>query len=448
MFERMIKPYLPRSLFGRAILILLIPIILIQVVVGTVFVDRLFRDVTIQMTTAVAKEIRFITRRMNEIGPGTASEEQLFAALAEQFGLAEIRKPDIVSCGSSDEKLFYDVSGRHIINTLRTHIPGVAAVDLKGHKKLVQLCLMAGGSPVEIVFSRLRASAPNPHQLLVAMVIASILFTAIAVVFLRKQINPIASLAAASESFGMGHSVEFRPRGALEIRSAGRAFLSMRDRIERHIKQRTLMLSGVSHDLRTPITRMKLSLSLMPESEEIRLLKLDVAEMEKTLEEFLTFAQGSAGEEVRRICARNLAEKMVRDRGRSDDPVELLFDRDPSCDTEFNCRENTLTRAIDNLLSNAFRYSKSVRLTVTVSREWVRFIVEDDGPGIPEEDRESATEAFSRLDHARNQDQGTSIGLGLAITKDVAQSHGGALVLADSEALGGLRAELSIPRTT
>lgn len=449
MMTRSIKPILPRSLFGRSILILIVPIILVQIVVGTIFVDRLFRDVTVQMTTFAAQEIDFVIGQIegHEFGRGDSPDPLRLSAFATPFGISTPRNPSEGRCSSTDSKLLWDVTGRHVIDVLRQEIPAVQAVDLTSNKREVRLCASTSAGTIEFTVPRAKVSARNPHQLLVAMVLASLLFTAISILFLRNQINPITGLARAAESFGMGHSVPFRPRGALEVRRAGSAFLTMRDRIERHIEQRTIMLSGVSHDLRTPLTRIKLSLSLMPEDEETRLIRRDVSEMEKTLDEFLAFASDAAGEEVKPIIVKQLAIDLVGNRKRSGDDVDLRIMTSVDDQVVTNARRAALARAIDNLLSNACHHGSSVRLSVDVRNEMVAFIVEDDGPGIPPSQRQSVFLPFLRLDDARNQDKGTGIGLGLTISKDVAEAHGGTVELGTSENLGGLKAVLSVPRT-
>jgi two-component system osmolarity sensor histidine kinase EnvZ len=284
-------------------------------------------------------------------------------------------------------------------------------------------------------------SATNPHQLIVLMVFTSVLMTVIAYFFLRRQLRPITKLAEAAEEFGKGRAVTYRPRGAQEVRAAGRAFLDMRTRIERQIEQRTLMLSGVSHDLRTPLTRMRLALSLMPEDPEVTALQADVTQMERMVDEFLAFVRGDAmeGSEPTDVVAlvRGVVERAgvaVRLVG-----VEGLPEPVP-------VRPQAIVRALENLVSNALRFGRRVEVRLIFLERSLWILVEDDGPGIPPERRDEALRPFTRLEEARDPNRGAGVGLGLSIASDTALSHGGVLRLSDSEALGGLKVELVIAR--
>jgi len=264
--------------------------------------------------------------------------------------------------------------------------------------------------------------------------------------FLNNQIKPIRRLSDAAEAFGRGWAIPFNPRGAREVRSAGHSFLAMRARIIRQIEQRTMMLSGVSHDLRTPLTRMKLSLGLIAPSEEVEHLKRDVDEMEAMLTEFLEFARGDSEEKTETVGVKALTKQIVRNFKRAGHDIKLSFIMETPLDDTLKCRKQAVQRAIENLLGNAVRYGKNAHLTVTIEPDTVVFMIEDDGPGIPKDKRDAAVEPFTRLDVARNQDKGVGSGLGLAIATDVARSHGGNLALLQSDDLGGLKAVLSLPR--
>ena len=447
MLSLRIRAITPRSLFGRSIMILMTPIVFVQIVVGAYFVDRLFHDVTIRMTTSLAANVGYI---VSQIELSVHDDEAIgrLDELTRQFEISASRLPDDSGCPETDRRGMTDLSGIHVTNVLRQEIPDLQAVDLQSNNKRVVLCVNTLAGPHEIVFLRHLVSARNPHQLLVAMVLAAVLSTAIAIVFLRNQILPISGLASAAEAFGMGQSVKFVPRGALEVRSAGNAFLTMRDRIASHVKQRTLILSKVSHDLRTPLTRMRLSLSFLPDGEEIRQIYRDVDEMEQIIEEFLAFSSDIADEKVTRISATELAENIVRNRQRSGDRIELKLPADRDDKGFFLGRKTALTRAIDNLLSNACRFGVVTRLTVSLTDNRVRFIVEDDGPGIPAEERRSVFVAFLRLEKTEGETSGTNVGLGLTVAKDIAEAHGGTVRLDNSGDLGGLKAELMLPRAS
>ncbi|MBF9029777.1 HAMP domain-containing protein [Rhodobacterales bacterium HKCCE3408] len=433
-----IKHALPRGLYGRAALILVVPVVGLQLVVSAAFLQRHFEGVTEQMTRSIALDLTLLHDRLEEGGIPAA---QPIAGPLE-FDLAPGTQPDWTATQDS-RRLFYDLSGRVVMRTLREMVPGVTWIDIYENDRVVKFNLALGsGDSVDVTFSRRRVSASNPHQLLVLMVASGMLMTAIAYIFLRNQLRPIRRLARAAEAFGKGQRVEYRPRGALEVRAAGRAFLDMRSRIEQQMRERTMMLSGVSHDLRTPLTRMRLALS-MAEGEEAEALERDVEEMEGLIGTFLDFARGEALDDPVPSDPVEIATRAVENARRAGGEVELVADAQGQI---VPLRPAAVGRALANLLSNALRYGSRARVSVHVLERAVRFTVEDDGPGIPASERARALEPFSRLDDARNQDRGLGVGLGLAIASDVARGHGGTLRLSDSADLGGLRADLVIAR--
>ena len=267
------------------------------------------------------------------------------------------------------------------------------------------------------------------------------IFTLIAFIYLRNQLRPITRLAKAADAFGKGQNVKYKPSGAVEVRAAGASFLEMRARIERHIEQRTLLLSGVSHDLGTPLTRLKLGLSML-EGEEKEALLRDVSEMEALLDEFLSFARGpgdSTGdmalEDLRHTVGEAVAAaKMISTNIILREGLPLYVSHRPLA----------IRRAVDNLVNNARRYGGRVLVTLERSQSNVLVHVEDDGPGIPAHKREDAVKPFTRLDQARGQNLGSGVGLGLPIVADIANAHGGQLLLAESERLGGLKATMTL----
>ena len=441
MKRRFIKRILPRGLQGRAALILIVPVITIQLVVSVVFIQRHFEDVTQQMTGNISIEIAYLARVVN-------AADSLAAARAEaaRLGDALHLKVALPQTGPTrDSRVFYDVSGRQVISSLHDSLDGVHGVDLTTNSREVRLSKDTRWGPMQVVFSRYRVSAPNPHQLLVLMIFTSLLMTLIAYLFLRNQLRPITRLAAAAEEFGKGRNVPYRPRGAIEVRAAGRAFLDMRARIERQIEQRTLMLSGVSHDLRTPLTRMKLALSMI-EDDEAKALIQDVEDMERLLDAFLSFARGDAMEEVAEIDLGALVEKVVENARRAGQDVTLAPIERPEGDRgRAKLRPQAVTRAVENLVGNAVRYGKRAEVRLVLAPSMARIVVEDDGPGIPMARRDEALRPFTRLDAARDPNRGGGVGLGLSIAADTARSHGGRLILGESP-MGGLKAELLLAR--
>ncbi|MCF1710922.1 ATP-binding protein [Tabrizicola sp. J26] len=435
----LIKPFLPRGLYGRAALILIVPVVAIQIVVSLAIIQRHFEGVTRQMTEGVVNEVNLVLEEIDHAG--TLAEAQAHIARIAAPLTMQIDLPaDNVT--TEDKRDLFDLSGRIVIETLRAGVPGLRAVNLSTENDDVRMLVDTSHGPASLTVSRRRVSASNPHQLLVWMMLTSVLMTVISYVFLRNQLRPIKKLAEAAEAFGKGRSVPYRPRGALEVRAAGAAFLDMRARIERQIEQRTLMLSGVSHDLRTPLTRLKLSLALMPDDPEVREALRDVADMERLVDEFLSFARGDAMEVPVSTDPVALVTRVVENAQRTGQTVALTIEGGGAA----LLRPDAVARAVENLVGNAARFGRRVEVSVSVTERSVRICVEDDGPGIPEERRDEALRPFTRLDAARNPNKGGGVGLGLSIAADIARSHGGTLTLTESQRLGGLKAELILAR--
>ncbi len=434
-----LKPLLPRGLYGRAALILIVPVVAIQLVVSVVFIQRHFEGVTRQMTGNILIEVGYLLDEVNG-APTLAAAQAQAAALTGPLEM-QVLLPAPPAAG--DRRTWIDLSGREMIRTLRTGMAPVTGVDLLAQPDAVNVTIATDWGPMRVTFDRKRVSASNPHQLLVLMLFTSFLMTLIAYQFLRNQLRPITRLAAAAEAFGKGRSVPYRPRGALEVRAAGLSFLEMRARIERQIEQRTLMLSGVSHDLRTPLTRLKLGLAMLEGVDDVADLQRDVEDMERLLDGFLAFARGDAMEAAEPVDPFDLVARIVENAQRAGQPVRLTRGQGDGVAT---LRPQAVTRAVENLIGNAVRYGSRVEVQVTQTERQLRITVEDNGPGIPAERRDEAVRPFIRLDAARDPNRGGGVGLGLSIAADVARSHGGQLRLGESDSLGGLRADLVLAR--
>ncbi|MFT4151090.1 MAG: ATP-binding protein [Paracoccaceae bacterium] len=437
-----LKSFLPRSLYGRAALILILPIVTIQLVVSINFIQRHYEGVTRQMTRGVLIEVRHVLAEADE-APTLAEAQDRVAELADGLELRVGLPADDEAVAPQDSRAWWDLSGRAIVETLHEDMPQVRAVDLLIHPREVWMRLDTRWGPMEVAVDRRRVAASNPHQLLVLMLSTSLLMTFIAFFFLRAQLRPITRLAQAAEAFGKGQAMRYRPRGATEVRAAGAAFLEMRARIERQIEQRTLMLSGVSHDLRTPLTRLRLGLAMLPEDEEVEALLGDVAQMERLVDEFLSFARGDAMEEPVETDPEALVRHAVENAARAGMAVALGRVEGQGM---ARLRPQAVTRALENLIGNAVRYGDRAVVSLAVTEKAVRISVEDDGPGIPKARREDAMAPFTRLDSARDPNKGGGVGLGLSIAADIARSHGGSLRLGESATLGGLRADLVLAR--
>lgn len=426
---------MPRGLYGRAALILLLPIVTLQVVVSIAFIQRHFTDVTRQMTRGVMVEVGLI---VNEYQRDPTEAMRIARALG-------IRLDDNLPASDlplSQGLAFYDLSGGIAADELEQGLSDMVAVEFT-QMRGVSIWLTQGEDLLRLEIPRRRVSASNPHQFLVLMGVAGGVMTLIAYFFLRNQLRPITRLGRAAEAFGKGHSVPYRPGGAYEVRAAGKAFLEMRARIERQAQSRTLLLSGVSHDLRTPLTRMRLGLSLIddPEAEDLR---RDVDDMQRMVDAFLDMVRGEAMDAVESVDIEALLAQIAQDVRRMG--REIILIRPEGEVTPLSVRPLTLRRAIENLVNNALRYGHVARVSLVFGVKTLRITVEDDGPGIPPDQREEVMRPFVRLDPSRNQNAGAGVGLGLSIAADAARAHGGSLRLGHSEALGGLRADLLIAR--
>ncbi len=437
MVFRWLKRFLPRGLYGRTALILVVPVVALQLVVSFVFIGRHLGDITTKMSQALAHELALVVDET----AGAATRQQALDGIAPFLAAFDMRArfvpPDSVP--SADQIRWHDFSADMARDTIRRIVPGILALQFPDNN-VVHAYYESDLGPLQIDFNRRRVRVTAPHQLIVTMVVFSMLMTVIAFVYMRNQLRPITRLARAAQAFGRGHNMIYRPAGAIEVRAAGHAFLDMRDRIERQIEQRTMMLSGVSHDLRTPLTRLKLGLAMMEDTED---LLGDVDEMQKLLDAFLDFSRGTAEGDPEPTDAVDLIRQIVKDAQRAGAPVELVGAEGAG---PVMLRPMAIRRAVENLIANAVRYGSRAEVSVVVSDASLRIRVEDDGPGIAEADRAEAIKPFSRLDPARNQNRGSGVGLGLAIVADVASAHGGSLHLDRSERLGGLQADIVIGR--
>jgi len=430
---RWIKQYMPKRLYWRAAIILLFPVIFLQLIISVVIIKRHFEGVTEQMTRTVASQIELIATTVEKMEMKTA------------LSLSKSLNMELLEIGTTDQKnfnqrRFYDVSGIVVIRELYD-LKWVQNVDLSDDD-YVTVSLKLAEMDFQLRFERARVSASNPHQLIVNMVVFGAFFTLIAFVYLRNQLRPITRLASAAEAFGRGQTVPYTASGAIEVKAAGNAFLEMRNRIERHIEQRTMILSGVSHDLRTPLTRLKLGISML-EIDDKEPLERDLEEMNLMLDEFLTFAKAQDNEKsnFELLSVSSIIESIESDYRRSGAKLDIADNKNSGT---YLMRPSLIRRALDNIIGNALRYGTLANLKVNIDKDHITFIVEDDGPGIPAEMISEALKPFSRLDPARNQDKGMGVGLGLPIASDIAQAHGGSLKLLNSEKYGGLRAEFRI----
>ena len=430
---KLIKSYMPKRLYFRAALILVFPVVFLQLIVSIVFIQRHFEGVTVQMTRTVAAELDLITEVIDREGAIAAQQ------IARSLGMS-------MSIVAQDTKFVerrraYDLTGLVVRRELLT-LPEILTVDLPDNRK-VNARIKSGQEYFDVQFSRRRVSASNPHQLIVYLLFFGAFFTVIAFFYLRNQLRPITRLADAAEAFGHGENVSYDPSGALEVRAAGQAFLDMRDRIQRHLKQRTMILSGVSHDLRTPITRLKLGLSFLPK-EQREPLEKDVEDMNLLLNEFLDFAKFENETDVPAEDTNPslLIDELIENFSRADVKIKTIGEIEKS---SFKLKPFAIKRALENLVNNANRYGDKILLEKKIEDNFLIFSVHDDGPGIDKSQHDEVLQPFTRLDPSRNQNKGSGVGLGLPIAKEIAEGHGGILKLSESSLLNGLCASLIIP---
>ena len=437
-FSVLLKSVMPKGLYARALLIIIAPMVVLQSVVAYVFMERHWNRVTQRLSAGVVQDIAALIE-VYKVYPQDA-ETQIRRIAQDKLGLAV----DFLSANDLPQpvpKPFFSLVDQAISEELRKQIGRPFWIDTVGRSALVEIRIKLDNNNVMRVFARRSAAyASNSEIVLIWMVGTSLVLITVAVLFLRNQIRPILRLADAAESFGKGREVpNFRPRGAREVRRAAQAFIEMKSRIERAIEQRTAMLAGVSHDLRTILTRFKLELALIGDSPEVEAMKKDVDEMGRMLEAYLAFARGDSGEQSAPTDMAAFLDELKTDTERNGHRSSVMFHGHPIV----TVRPAAFRRCLGNLVSNAARYAPSISITGHRDHRWLTVTVDDDGPGIPPHLREDVFKPFLRLDDARNQDEGGT-GLGLAIARDIARSHGGDITLSDSP-LGGLRATVRVP---
>ena len=435
----LIRRYLPKGLFARTLLIIVLPVALMQIAVAWSFFEEHWETVTSRLSEGVAGDIAMMTALYESDEETPASFARHAEMAYETMRLSVDFRPG-ETLPTSRRTSFFRTLDRTLRSALSAQMDNPVWFDTTRYPSYVDVRVEVDGGVLRFIALRDRVFATTGHIFLLWIIGATCLLTTVSIVFIRNQVKPIRRLAAAAEQFGRGQDVDhFRPAGATEVRQAAHAFLEMRARIRRHMEQRTALLAGVSHDLRTPLTRLKLQLALMPASPEREDAKRDIAEMEEMLDEYLDFARGQASEETAQTDLVALARETVEDAVRHGGSVELVAEG--AIATEV--RAGTVRRSLANLLANALAFGTQARVTVRRAGSRVEISVEDDGPGIPADQYEEALKPFSRLDESRNQNR-KGVGLGLAIARDVARNHGGDIRLGESE-LGGLKAVLSLP---
>lgn len=428
---------MPKGLYPRALVIVIAPVVLLQSVIAYVFMERHWQLVTQRLSSAVSADIAMLID-VYENYPQGSDLSTLSRIAGYRLGMDVDIIPDS-DLPAPGPKPFFSLLDSALTSELSQQVGRPFWLDTVGRSSLIEIRVKVGKDVMRILTRRNAAYASNSHIFLIWMIGTSLILLTIAVLFLRNQIRPILKLADAAEAFGKGRDADFRPRGAREVRRAGNAFIEMKRRVERAIGERTTMLNGVSHDLRTILTRFRLSLALMERTAEIEALEKDVDEMTRMLEDYLAFARGDAGEQPTESDIRTLLEDLKANVEREGHQTELTVAGDPIVVV----RPDAFRRLLTNLVSNAARFGDRIAIHATHDARYLIVTVDDDGPGIAPEQREDVFRPFFRLDEARNVDSGGT-GLGLAIARDIARAHGGDIMLGDSP-LGGLRATVRLP---
>jgi two-component system, OmpR family, osmolarity sensor histidine kinase EnvZ len=435
--QHWLKRLLPRSMFGRSLLLIIVPLVLVQVIATFVFYARHWEAVSYRLSASVGGDIALVIDAMHKAAT-PADRQTVFDRVARVAELivsfrpgAEL--PDFPPVGGSTLEA-------QLQKAMVKRVGRPFAIDAANNDQyvLVAVKLSDGLLLTQVPFSRLYT--PTTYIFILWMVGSSLILLCVAGIFLRNQVKSLRRLAAAVDGFGKGRPVVFtKVEGALEVRQAAAAFIRMRDRIERQIRQRTEMLAGVSHDLRTPLTRMKLGLALIADDAVSAELNSDVAEMERLVNSYLDFARGEGTEIPVETDIGLLIEDLAAAARRDGTPLTVV----PGPELVLPVRPNALRRCLGNLIANARRYGKQVWLSTMPAEDGLDILIDDDGPGIPEPERERVFRPFIRLDASRNQATG-GIGLGLTIARDMARSHGGDVRL-ETSPFGGLRARVHLP---
>ena len=431
--NKFIKKILPKRLFYRSLLIIAVPIIGLQLIISIVFFDSLWIKTNKGMTRALVGEIRtFINAYENE----EYDKEFLILIFREHLDF-NVKFESLKILPPKDKERKFSPIDRTLRRELKAKFTNYW-FDTTSYKNLIDLRIKYEDGYFQFYVPKERVTSSSARIFALWITMPAFLLITISIIFLKNQTRPIISLAKASEKFGRGEEVEeFRPSGALEIRQAGYEFDKMRKRITRHLNQRSEMLSGISHDLRTPLTRIKLQLAFIKDKEISNKLSNDVSEMEKMLNEYLQFASSSSEEKTETFDVSELLESTIiryeKKEITTDIPERVFLDG----------RKSLIRRCFNNLIDNSIKYSNNILISLKKSANSIIIIIDDDGPGIPKNERENVFKPFYKIDKSRS-DSKSSVGLGLSIASDIIRSHGGNISLETSPA-NGLRTKIFLP---
>ena len=435
-----IKNILPQTLFGRALLIIVTPLILMQAISTFVFFDRHWDTMTRRLAHTLAGDIAFIVDSLTPL-PKQLDLNQIFLKADDILHIRLTYSPEEILVKKKPFQQ-WDRVRKSLQGALKERVRRPFSIDTIKKDRRIEIKVQLPQGLLNVNVHEKRLYSSTPYIFLMWMIGSSLVLFAIAIIFMRNQIRPIRRLAIAARSFGMGRgSSEIKPSGAKEVRQATQAFRQMRERISRQFAQRTEMLAGVSHDLRTPLTRMKLQIEMLERTPETRELQDDIQEMERMIDGYLTFARGEGSESLSKINLASLIEEIISTERR--DGSLINFVNKSKTIKSVTLRPQAIKRAITNLIINSKKYAEIIKVEFEYNSEHAIITIDDNGPGIKPEHRDDVFKAFFRLDPSRNTDTGGT-GLGLTIAKDIVQSHGGDLLLSEAS-LGGLRATITLP---
>lgn len=438
-----LKRILPRSLLGRSLMILIVPVVLVQIVTGYVFFDRHWDRMIQRLCDAVAGEVAMVVEEI-ETGADQNMSADITLRAIHHLGLNMHLKPgQSITHTTVDAKPGWETMVADIfVPVLHDRLKRPFALRFDFADKWVYLDVQMKGAVLHVSLPERRVFSSSGYIYLLWVFASATILLLTAILFMRNQVRPIRKLAIAAERLGRGQEVSFfKPEGAREVRRAGRAFMDMAARIRRQMEQRTLMLAGVSHDLRTPVTRLKLALSMMPESPDTQDMQADLDDMERMIGGYLDFVRGEGGEASESTNLNAFLTDIIQTCAKAGGDIHLHC----PAQERVSLKPMAFRRCLGNIISNAQRYGSAVWVTVTRNdANDIVIAVEDDGPGLSPELYEDVFKPFYRGDAARSQTHG-SVGLGLSISMDIIHSHGGQIWLESSEDHGGLAVYLTIP---
>lgn len=437
-----IKSFLPRTLFGRSLLIMVTPVLLMQVIAAYIFFDRHWSKMTERLAYAVAGEIAIVASRV-EINPKPDYIRDISAAAAQNLGLLISYHPGQSLDGQPPDHKAPSIITRKLSAALQEQVRRPYTIHPDLDEKWIEIRIGLRDGVLNISSPQRRLFSSTGYIFLLWMIFSSIILLAISILFMRNQIRPIRRLSIAAERIGKGRDIpaSFKPEGAREVRQASKAFIEMHERIKRQLAQRTAMLAGVSHDLRTPLTRLKLQVAMLDHTPDTAAMKSDINDMERMLNAYLDFVRGEGGEASTRTDLREILDRIVQTARRSGADIDLQIDGDLSV----SIRALAFERCINNIVGNARKFASIIHVAARrdMTDDTILMTVDDNGPGIPADQFDEVFKPFVRVEKSRNASTG-GVGLGLSIAQDIVHSHGGQIWLEQS-AYGGLRVNIRLP---